>query len=90
MEGIEERRKKTDKETREEESRSRKRGGEKGEEETVVVKRRCVKPFSCDAFEEVKSRGGLGLLWGILGETFWVTPVVCLSVCLGCRRVCKL
>ena len=27
---------------------------------------------------------------GILGATFWVTPVVYRSVCLRCRRVCLL
>ena len=34
--------------------------------------------------------GIIRVVAGILGATFWVTPVVYRSVCLRCRRVCLL
>ena len=85
VEDEEERRRKVNKETREMVSRTGKREGEKGENETVVVERRSVNSVPGDSV-----MGRIRTVVGIRGVTFWVTLVVCLSVCLRCRRVCLL
>ena len=84
------RRRKMDKETREEGRRGGKREGEKGEEETVVVKRMCVNTFFPVMLLKNSVPWMIGIVAGILEATFRVTPVVYLSVCLRCRRVCLL
>ena len=84
VDDTEERRKKTDKETREEESRSGKEKRTKERRKRLWLEEG-VSPFSRNS---VPWR--IRTVVEILGETFCMTFVVCLSVCLRFRRVCLL
>ena len=80
VEGIKEGRRDTEEKVGEEESRSGKRELVREEEKTVVVKRRCVKPFSSDVFDEfgpVDDSGSFGDSWDGFSECL---PAVSLGV----------
>ena len=82
----EERRKKADKETREELSRRGKREvEEKGGRNGWLLQEGVSTLFPVVVLRST-ARERIRIVVGVLGVTFWVTLVVCLTVCLRCRR----